>query len=189
MVPTVKELVFFFIVFYGLERLVETFWKRKKVNGQTARYTLYLLGSAHIIVFVSAPCKSSKRQFQTASVLQLIVGLALVVAAMVCRNWSIATLGPYHSLHIEVRKEHPLITSGPYQYVRNPYYISNALELVGFPVVAHAQLALLLSLVIYMPSLLLRLLLEERALKRSFVQVIAATQAGSRGYSLGFEAK
>jgi protein-S-isoprenylcysteine O-methyltransferase Ste14 len=157
------------MIFYGVERLVETFWKRKKINGHiTARYTLYLLVSAHIIVFILALYECSKRQYQVASVLELILGLALVVSAMACRNWSIATLGPYHSIHIEVRKEHPLITSGPYEYVRNPYYASNALELVGLPIVAHAQLALLFSLVVYMPSLLLRLLLEERALKAKF---------------------
>jgi methyltransferase len=101
-------------------------------------------------------------------VLELMLGLALVLSAMACRNWSIATLGPYHSIHIEVRKEHPLITSGPYHYVRNPYYASSALEPVGLPIVAHAQLPLLFSLLIYMPSLLLRLLLEERALKAKF---------------------
>jgi protein-S-isoprenylcysteine O-methyltransferase Ste14 len=157
----VKELVFFFMVFYGLERLV---WKlfgsgRRLMGILLARYTLYLLVSANIIVFVLAVSNCFSPS---------MLGLAPVVAAMVCRNWSIATLGPYHSIHIEVRKEHPLITSGPYQYVRNPYYVSNALELVGFPIVAHAQLALLFSLVVYMPALLLRLLLEERALKAKF---------------------
>jgi protein-S-isoprenylcysteine O-methyltransferase Ste14 len=164
-----EEFVFWFIVFYGLERLVETFWKRKKIHGHiTAHYTLHLLVSTHIIVFIVALYECSERQFQNASVLEFILGLALVGMAIVCRNWSIITLGPYHSIHIEMREEHPLITSGPYRYIRNPYYVSNAAELMGFPIVAHAQLALLFSLFLYMPSLLLRLLLEERALKAKF---------------------
>jgi hypothetical protein len=46
-----------------------------------------------------------KGQYQRASVLELILGLALAVSAMACRSWSIATLGLYHSIHIEVSRK------------------------------------------------------------------------------------
>ena len=45
----------------------------------------------------------------------------------------------------------------------------DAVELIVIPIVAHAQFALLFSLVLYiMPALLLRILLEEWALKAKF---------------------
>ena len=164
-----NELVFWFIIVYGGERVVETFWKRKKIHGQVvAPYTLHLLVFAHSTIFLLALYEWSSMQLQTHLELQVILGVSLVGAATVCRSWSIATLGPYHSIHIELREEQRLITSGPYKYLRNPYYVSNAVELIGFPIVAHAQFALLFSLVLYMPALLLRILLEERALKAKF---------------------
>ena len=164
-----NELVFWFIIIYGGERVAETFWKRKKLHGKVvAPYTLHLLILAHSTIFLIALYEFAQMQLQTNLGLQVMLGVLLVGLATVVRNWSIATLGPYHSIHIELREEQRLITSGPYRYLRNPYYISNAVELIGFPIVAHAKFALLISLSLYIPALLIRVFLEEKALKAKF---------------------
>jgi protein-S-isoprenylcysteine O-methyltransferase Ste14 len=82
----------------------------------------------------------------------------------VSRNWAIRTLGFYHSVYIEIRDVHPLIQAGPYHYVRNPYYLSNLLEIVGLPLVSGSAWGLILAVLMYAPILVLRLMLEEKAL-------------------------
>ena len=69
-----------------------------------APYTLHLLVFAHSTIFLLALYEWSSTQLQTHLELQVILGVSLVGAATVCRSWSIATLGPYHSIHIELER-------------------------------------------------------------------------------------
>lgn len=92
----------------------------------------------------------------------------MVLTSIAGRNWAIKTLGLYHSIHIEIRANHEFIQSGPYRFVRNPYYLSNVIEAVGLPLAANAWFAILLSIFLYIPLLILRMILEERGLEKKF---------------------
>jgi protein-S-isoprenylcysteine O-methyltransferase Ste14 len=98
---------------------------------------------------------------------QFYVGVLLLIAATLGRNWSIQTLGSYHSIQIEIRSNHPLITDGPYRYSRNPYYLSNAVEIVCLPLMGSSALGVALAIVLYWPALGLRIALEEDALQQA----------------------
>ncbi len=148
---------------YGIARLLETFKKRPKVQGRVvAPYTLYLLVGGHIAVFLAAlhDVRNLTPQLGAAN----FVGLAMVVVAAIGRFYSIKTLGPYHSIQIEIRENHPVISHGPYFFIRNPYYLSNAIEVVGFPLIVNSVLGTAVALLLYWPCLYLRVVLEERAL-------------------------
>ncbi|MGE5218265.1 MAG: methyltransferase family protein [Chloroflexota bacterium] len=142
---------------------METFRKRDKVQGEVvAAYTLYLLVGAHCAVFLAAWHEVGvlPPRFTAMNCIAIIV----VVAAAIGRFYSVKTLGVYHSIHIEIRRDHPLISDGPYFFVRNPYYLSNAVEVVGFPLMVNSFLGAGVAMLLYWPCLYLRVVLEERAL-------------------------
>jgi protein-S-isoprenylcysteine O-methyltransferase Ste14 len=164
-----RQLVFWCLTFYGLERVLETFWKRNRIKGKIiAPYTLYLLVAVHTLIFVTVVFEWTFWEKQSYSTALSLVGLLCVFAAAILRNWSIRTLSMYHSIHIEIRDKHQLITNGPYIFTRNPYYLSNAVEVIGLPLLAGASFGIVLSLCLYLPSLGFRLMLEEYALEEKF---------------------
>ena len=64
---------------------METFWKRKKINGKiVAPYTLYLLVFAHINIFLLVLYEWSSMPSQSHLEVQGILGVSLVVVAIVC---------------------------------------------------------------------------------------------------------
>ena len=148
---------------YGGARLLETFKKRDKKPGRiVASYTLYLLVGAHGVVFLVALLDMTNiRAWLTAT---NFVGLIMVMTATVGRFYSIKALGAYHSIQIEIRENHPVISRGPYFFIRNPYYLSNAIEVVGFPLMVSSFFGAVVAVLLYWPCLYLRVVLEERAL-------------------------
>ena len=152
-----------------MERVLETFWKRDTIKGEIiAPYTLYLLIGAHVVIFGVIIGEWTLWDNRIHSWVPIYFGIAVVSGAAMCRNWSIHALGQYHSIHIEIRNRQKLITSGPYRFTRNPYYLSNAIEVLGLPLIADARLAFVFSLFLYFPALLLRMTLEEKALRGKF---------------------
>jgi protein-S-isoprenylcysteine O-methyltransferase Ste14 len=97
-----------------------------------------------------------------------LIGLIMFTVGLLGRRWAVKTLGKYHSAHIEIRKDQILITLGPYKYVRHPIYLSIIFELLGFPLIPNAYYAFLLSLLVYIPLLLVRLHIEEKILTEKF---------------------
>ena len=148
---------------YGFARLVETFKKRIKVQGRVmAPYTLHLLVAGHVVVFLVAlhDVWNLPRQLAATN----FVGLAMVAIAAIGRFNSIKALGAYHSIQIEIRQNHPVIAHGPYFLIRNPYYLSNAIEVVGFPFMVGSFFGAVVAVLVYWPCLYLRIVLEEHAL-------------------------
>ncbi len=170
-----KGLVFLFLVIYGIERILETFWKRKKIQGAIrASYTLPLLVGTCILIYLVIFWELVSRENRQVTWWMTMAGVVMVLASIAGRNWAIKTLGLYHSIHIEIRTNHELIQSGPYRIVRNPYYLSNIVESIGLPIVANAGFAILISVFIYIPLLFFRLTLEEKALEEKFKGSYAA---------------
>lgn len=153
------------LLIYGLARVLETFRKRNTIPGRViAPYTLYLLVVAHVTVFAVTFYDGMGKNVVTPFTTTIMLGFLLVAIATIGRSYSIKALGAYHSIHIEVRKNHPIIRQGLYRFTRNPYYVSNAIEVVSFPLIVNSISGTALAIILYWPCLYLRLVLEERAL-------------------------
>lgn len=61
--------------------------------------------------------------------------LLLVVASQALRWWCIATLGPRWSTRVIVVPGLPLVTHGPYRFLRHPNYVAVVVEGVALPLV------------------------------------------------------
>jgi protein-S-isoprenylcysteine O-methyltransferase Ste14 len=59
------------------------------------------------------------------------LGLATAVASGLLLVWTFRHLGRNLTDTVVTRKDHTLVTSGPYRYVRHPFYLSFALGVLG----------------------------------------------------------
>jgi protein-S-isoprenylcysteine O-methyltransferase Ste14 len=77
-------------------------------------------------------------------------------------------LGAYFSPYIEIRERQPLIQQGPFRYLRHPNYTGLLLEGFGLPLTFAASPVLLFAAFVFLPVILIRIRLEERALVEKF---------------------
>ncbi|MEW6273115.1 MAG: isoprenylcysteine carboxylmethyltransferase family protein [Thermodesulfobacteriota bacterium] len=95
-----------------------------------------------------------------------ILGGVLIVAGMWLRHRALAALGPHFSIKLLVRADHRLVDGGPYRLLRHPNYAGLALVMAGTALALRSPLALLAVLLLWLPSLMLRIGQEESALRR-----------------------
>ena len=96
-----------------------------------------------------------------------IVGLAFYLIFSWVQIWVTKVLGDFYSQDIAIKKEHQLITTGPYKLVRHPQYLSQFLLDIGG---AAATLSFILAplALIQIPFLFLRASLEDKILEKHF---------------------
>jgi len=97
---------------------------------------LRLLGGAFWIVVLADPPWIGWSKLGIPDPLRWLGG-ALGAALLILIVWTFRSLGRYVTPTVVTRREHSLVTSGPYQWVRHPIYTAGLL--------LHAALALLLS--------------------------------------------
>src|SRR6478735_10936528 len=94
----------------------------------------------------------------------LIAGWGVALTSFWLRRRAIRELGKMWSLHVEIRAQHQLVMSGPYRWVRHPAYTSMVLELASFSLLLQSIYCSALVAVLFIPTLLLRIKIEEAAL-------------------------
>ena len=99
------------------------------------------------------------------SVPLLVLGWGVALSSFWLRRRAIRELGKMWSLHVEIREHHQLVMSGPYRWVRHPAYTSMVLELASFGLLLQSLYCSALVLVLFIPTLLLRIKIEESALR------------------------
>jgi protein-S-isoprenylcysteine O-methyltransferase Ste14 len=95
------------------------------------------------------------------------VGVALVGCSGLLLVWTFHHLGRNLTDTVVTRKDHTLVTSGPYRYVRHPFYLSFALGVLGGGL-AVANWFMLLAGVLPFGFLVARTRIEEEKLVQRF---------------------
>jgi methyltransferase len=90
--------------------------------------------------------------------------LALMLSAQALRYWAIATLGSRWNVRVIAQPGLPVVTSGPYRWLRHPNYLAVVLEGVAIPLVYSAWWSALVFSVLNAWLLRVRIAVEERAL-------------------------
>ncbi|HEY9498372.1 MAG TPA: isoprenylcysteine carboxyl methyltransferase family protein [Terrimesophilobacter sp.] len=92
--------------------------------------------------------------------------LALVILSQALRYWCIASLGPQWNTRVIVVPGLPLVTRGPYRWLRHPNYVAVVVEGFALPLV-HTAWATALAFTVLNAVLLLgfRIPTENRALE------------------------
>ena len=93
-----------------------------------------------------------------------VSGALLFAASKALKYWAIRTLGERWSFRVLVLPGVPLVSAGPYQYVRHPNYIAVVGELVGAAMMVGARVTGPVMLALFGIALWARVRFEERAL-------------------------
>jgi protein-S-isoprenylcysteine O-methyltransferase Ste14 len=91
-------------------------------------------------------------------------GLVLLWCGVGLRLWSFHTLGRYFTFTVQTSGDQPVITSGPYRWVRHPSYAGILLAVIGLGLLIGNWLSLLCLTVAIAVGLVNRIRVEERAL-------------------------
>ncbi len=97
----------------------------------------------------------------------VFVGGLVFAAAKILKWTAIAALGPAWTFRVIVRPGAPLVTAGPYRWMKHPNYVAVAGELVGVALMSGARVAGPLGILVFSTLMLKRIRVEERALSAS----------------------
>jgi protein-S-isoprenylcysteine O-methyltransferase Ste14 len=92
------------------------------------------------------------------------IGIFLMLLGVLVRQYSIAILGRFFSLSVQISEDHKVVDKGPYRLVRHPSYTGFLITFVGLGLAVQSLGALLVLVLFFGISFGYRMRVEERAL-------------------------
>jgi len=96
------------------------------------------------------------------------VALAVMLIGLGLRVWAAVTLGGYYTRTLTTTKDHRVVTTGPYSWVRHPAYLGVVMLWLGFGVLSSSLAVALVFPVMFAAVYLYRISVEERMLVEVF---------------------
>src|SRR5262249_23563694 len=120
----------------GLYHRIRSHTGEKIDRWQEGVFILFGLRLTALVVFVGGIVWMIEPQWMSWSSLPIPVwlrwvGLAVAMCAGILWSWTVHTLGKNLTDTVVTRKEHSLVTTGPYRWVRHPFYTACAIGMVG----------------------------------------------------------
>jgi protein-S-isoprenylcysteine O-methyltransferase Ste14 len=91
-------------------------------------------------------------------------GMVIMVAGLALRGWSFKTLGKYFTFTVMVSTDQPVITAGPYRWLRHPSYTGLLLACIGVGLASANWAGLAAMALLPLAVILWRIHIEENAL-------------------------
>ena len=98
------------------------------------------------------------------SIIEGLVALTVMLFGLGLRVWAAVTLGGYYTRTLMTTKDHKVVTTGPYAWVRHPAYLGVILLWSGFGVLSGNLVVAFLFPVMFVIVYLYRISVEERML-------------------------
>ena len=92
------------------------------------------------------------------------LGIGIMIAGILLRQWSIAVLGRYFSRTVGVQEGQAVVDRGPYRLVRHPAYTGSLLTIVGLGFVLQSWGAVLVLIAFFGVAVGYRIHVEEGVL-------------------------
>jgi protein-S-isoprenylcysteine O-methyltransferase Ste14 len=177
--------VFFWGLFglFALGEYVTRFRSRRNRRGEPAeRWSLAVVAGSALAGIVAAIelAKWSGGSLGEAAWPLFVVGLVLMAAGIVVRQWSILTLGRFFTIDVRVAPDQTVVDRGPYRWVRHPSYTGLVLFFVGLGLALGNWASLLVLALLPTAGLVVRIRSEERALLGSLGDDYGRYAAGRR---------
>ena len=96
--------------------------------------------------------------------LPVVVGIALMIAGMAFRAWSVRTLGRFFTVTVDVSDDQRVVDSGPYSLLRHPSYTGMLIVYLGIGTALDSWFSLLVGPLPLLLAILTRIRYEERTL-------------------------
>jgi protein-S-isoprenylcysteine O-methyltransferase Ste14 len=141
--------------------------QRRESAASRAGHILPLVVAVALLASPKLPVPWLVTQIFPQSVGLALTGALITVVGLSLTVWARRTLGTNWSGTVTVKKEHELITAGPYRAVRHPIYSGLLLGFVG-SALAWGQVRALLALAIAVFALWRKWRMEERFMGETF---------------------
>ena len=92
-------------------------------------------------------------------------GIGVFLAGKLLKWWAILSLGRLWTFHVLVLPGAPLVTTGPYRFMRHPNYLGLLGEIAGVALMMRAPITGVLSGLAFGALLIARIRVEERMLR------------------------
>ncbi len=92
------------------------------------------------------------------------IGIVVFIAGVVFRLWAIRSLDIYYSHMVRMTDDHRIIDTGPYRFIRHPAYAGMLTAHIGIICYFFNYVSLAVFLLLFLPAIILRIHIEERAL-------------------------
>ena len=112
--------------------------------------------------FVAIVAESALRQQPAGT--DAVAGVVIFVLAKALKYSAIAALGDRWTFRVLVLPGEPLVTAGPYRWLRHPNYVGVAGELIGAALMAGSPVTGVIAFLVFGGMMLARIRVEERAL-------------------------
>lgn len=162
-----RIIIFLFFLIAAMERIISMFCYKERDGKVKYRWTTYILIFSYIFC-VSIAFFEFVTKKENLNILLTSSGLFILYLGFILRKLSIKSLGGFWSKHIKNIAGQDLIKSGPYRWVRHPYYLAVIFELIGWILLFNSILAFWFFVSIHLPLLLYRISLEEKVLLEHF---------------------
>jgi len=96
------------------------------------------------------------------------MGVAIMISGVIFRQYAISTLGKFFTSTIQIKKDHELIQTGPYRYIRHPSYLGILIISLGLGIAMANWISLILCIVLPTIGLMQRVQFEEKELELHF---------------------
>lgn len=100
--------------------------------------------------------------------LTAIVALVAMATGLGLRTWAVLTLGNLFTMHIDIQKDHSIVSKGPFRIVRHPSYLGAFIMYVSTIVFFHAWFSLIAAALVLPFAFLRRIHYEEELLVGEF---------------------
>lgn len=110
----------------------------------------------------------------------IALAFALICGGIALRLWSFRTLGRYFTFQVMTSADQPVITTGPYRFVRHPSYTGILLILAGVGLSYGNVLSLAALLVLPLLGFINRIRVEEAALSTALGDRYASFARGRK---------
>ena len=136
---------------------------RDKGTGAQIIWSVYLTQLAAIL---EAAYLRYPLSVQWDLIASIAVGVAVLGLAL--RTWAVLTLGNLFTMHIDIQKDHFIVTKGPFRIVRHPSYLGAFIMYLATIVFLHAWFSVIVALLVLPFAFVRRIYYEEELLKGGF---------------------
>jgi protein-S-isoprenylcysteine O-methyltransferase Ste14 len=148
----------------GIKDKVGVFREKPKTYLQTLPLVLSTIA---LVVLIVSLFQIGTLEYKTENQTLRVIGLAFYIVFSWVQLWSTKALGDNFSQDIAIKKDHHLVTSAPFKFIRHPQYLSQFLMDLGG---AAATLSFILAplALIQIPFLFMRASMEDKLLEKHF---------------------
>lgn len=154
-----------FAIDYIVPRLTNPNYQRKSLQSDHGSYVVIAIT---IFAAISLSIYLRMKNIGTLTGLFQWLGLLLMVAGCIFRQWALIHLGRFFSRTVQIESGHKVITTGPYRWIRHPAYTGMLGVYTGAIMALGTWLGTFLTFVIVTIGLLYRIRVEEQTLISTF---------------------